>query len=259
MSHITLIFLHGNSSSSKEWERVVDILSGRCKCLSWNLFGHGNEDSLLNPSLSAQTQFIYDRILKEIEEDYILVGHSLGGHVAIQVTALAEMVGTAVPSGLITIGTPPISKKDIGIKPWIPNDDVKEVFPLLLKEEQFTYEEARDFVRCQGFPEEDLETFISIAKSVDGRGRLVARECLQPDDSVVDEYEYISKLNNRIPYMCLQGENDGGVNTDYLKSLSHSLIIIPEAEHAAPWTHPREVSDCITRFISFVLAPGISI
>ena len=95
----SLIFLHGNSSSSKEWEKVVKILSNSYRCYNWNLFGHDGHQSILEPSLSSQATFLNERIEKEIKNDYILIGHSLGGHVAIQ------MAAQKLPKALITIGT----------------------------------------------------------------------------------------------------------------------------------------------------------
>jgi pimeloyl-ACP methyl ester carboxylesterase len=245
---VSLIFLHGNSANSHEWSRVVKHLSRvpGIRCHNWDLFGHDGKDFDQEPTLSSQASFLNKRIEEEIKGPYVLIGHSLGGHVAMQ------MAIQKLPQGLITIGSPPISKTKMDVEPWKLNPDVADVFPLLLKADNFTKEEAIKFVSCQGFSGDDLDVFVPIAMKVNGKGRLVAKQCLEPDDIIADEYQFIRSIE--IPYLCIQGEIDGGVNTDYLYTLNKDIRIVKGAGHAAPWTHADDVTTYIVEFMISVKA-----
>jgi pimeloyl-ACP methyl ester carboxylesterase len=77
-----LVFLHYFAGSSRSWIHVVDALAGKHRCVSIDLPGFG-----LTPPLSAyNVQAMADAIAAFIRRRdlgrYILIGHSMGGKLA---------------------------------------------------------------------------------------------------------------------------------------------------------------------------------
>jgi pimeloyl-ACP methyl ester carboxylesterase len=90
---LTLVFLHYFGGSALEWGAVTNILSNQYHCLAIDLRGYG--DSIPTDSFPSKTGFsvadMADDVACVIERfipgDYILVGHSMSGKVALTLAA----------------------------------------------------------------------------------------------------------------------------------------------------------------------------
>lgn len=80
--HPEIIFLHGLLGSSRNWRSVAKALSGKYKIYALDLPEHGSSPHSSATSLSNMSQMVGDWIVRHLEGDYILCGHSLGGKVA---------------------------------------------------------------------------------------------------------------------------------------------------------------------------------
>ena len=80
-----LLFIHGILGSQRQWSRLVDKLDDDHRVLLPDLFGHGDSAKPLGDySLSAHAAALRD-LLDHLGIDRItLVGHSLGGGIAMQ-------------------------------------------------------------------------------------------------------------------------------------------------------------------------------
>jgi pimeloyl-ACP methyl ester carboxylesterase len=80
-----LVLVHGITSSSATWDRVLPRLARRYTVLAPDLLGHGHSDKLRGDySVGAHANTIRD-LLDELGHDSAsFVGHSLGGGVAMQ-------------------------------------------------------------------------------------------------------------------------------------------------------------------------------
>lgn len=101
----TIVFVHGNSSDGESFFTLFDNFTDAGHiCLRFDLPGHGQSQRLkaysVNSLSQSLVQFINDRKLI----DYVLVGHSLGGHIVLQ--SLPQLS----PTGVLVFGTPPLSK-----------------------------------------------------------------------------------------------------------------------------------------------------
>lgn len=93
-----VVFLHGLVGLNEHWERVVDGVSDRVRCvtLEMPLLELRGVDCSLS-AVSAMTMQFLDR---EIGEPVVLVGNSFGGHVALRVThERPELVNALVLAG----------------------------------------------------------------------------------------------------------------------------------------------------------------
>lgn len=100
-----LLFLHGIGDTAATWAPVMSMLEGRHTVASFDLIGHGDSPVPDDPS-----EYTRDRTLEDIDEIIddlgappILVGHSLGGYLALAHAATRP----EATSGLIVLNTGP--------------------------------------------------------------------------------------------------------------------------------------------------------
>jgi pimeloyl-ACP methyl ester carboxylesterase len=104
----TIVFIHGNSSSS---DVFIDIMNSNVitqSKLTVDLPGHGKSiDGYTNESdfsMASYSEKII-AVLNQIDDDIILAGNSLGGHIAIEISEKIPRL-----KGLVIFGTPPLKK-----------------------------------------------------------------------------------------------------------------------------------------------------
>ncbi len=80
-----VLFIHGLTSSSQSWARLVDALDGEYRILAPDLHGHGESAKPMGDySLSAHAATVRDLLDRLGVDQVTLVGHSLGGGIAMQ-------------------------------------------------------------------------------------------------------------------------------------------------------------------------------
>src|SRR5947209_19553135 len=80
-----LVLIHGITSSSATWDRVLPKLAKRYTVLAPDLMGHGHSDKLRGDySVGAHANTITHLLDEPDHSAAPLVGHSLGGGVALQ-------------------------------------------------------------------------------------------------------------------------------------------------------------------------------
>ncbi len=99
----TILFVHGNSHSHKTFEKQLssDLLKDY-RLVSVDLPGHGDSSKNGNYSLKNFGQLLHKFITNLGLKNVIVVGHSLGGHVSINLLKFYN------PMGLLIFGTPPL-------------------------------------------------------------------------------------------------------------------------------------------------------
>jgi len=79
----TLVFIHYWGGSSRTWSEVIGLLADRFRCIALDLRGWGKSDRHAQDySLSAQASDVEHVIEAFDVEDFVLVGHSMGGKIA---------------------------------------------------------------------------------------------------------------------------------------------------------------------------------
>src|SRR5215208_655748 len=93
-----LVLIHGITSSSASWEPALPLLSEHFTILAPDLLGHGDSAKPTGDySLGAYACLVRDLMLALGHERATIVGHSLGGGVAMQVAyQFPELVGRLV-------------------------------------------------------------------------------------------------------------------------------------------------------------------
>lgn len=97
-----LLYLHGNSHNK---EAFISCLNSKLlsdfRHIAVDLPGHGESGILPNYSLHSMSAVLKEFIESLQLRNIILVGHSLGGHLALQLTQVIK------PGGMFIFGTPP--------------------------------------------------------------------------------------------------------------------------------------------------------
>src|SRR5215208_3666437 len=93
-----LVLIHGITSSSASWESVLPALAQHFTILAPDLLGHGQSDKPAGDySLGSHACLVRDLMLTLGHEHGTIVGHSLGGGIAMQVAyQFPELVGRLV-------------------------------------------------------------------------------------------------------------------------------------------------------------------
>ncbi|GAB3796031.1 alpha/beta hydrolase [Spirosoma humi] len=94
---VTLLFLHYFGGSALEWQSVMSALADQYRCIAVDLRGHGDSDA---PETGYSVDNMADDIVGLINSsgirDFVLIGHSMSGKVALALAARQ-------PSGLLSL------------------------------------------------------------------------------------------------------------------------------------------------------------
>lgn len=87
-SPLTVVFLHYFGGSARSWEEVISILSKNYRCLAPDLRGFGDSPA---PATGYSVDAVADDVAALLRlhrvGDFVLVGHSMGGKIALTLAA----------------------------------------------------------------------------------------------------------------------------------------------------------------------------
>jgi pimeloyl-ACP methyl ester carboxylesterase len=201
--------LHGNSSSSLIYEPVFDSGDFSQTLISFDFMGHGQ-----SPWLPQNEAYSIDNYLKQVtnlisqlEGDIYLVGHSLGGHIAIEIAPKIQNL-----KGLFVFGTPPVRKplnfgeafnpvEIVGImySDSATNEQIDLLFDTFTKDKSFN------------------NILISDYKGTDPRVRTDLAAQIQNPDSLLDEVDILKSLTCK--KVVVYANYDPAINVDYLRRI----------------------------------------
>jgi pimeloyl-ACP methyl ester carboxylesterase len=243
-----IVFIHGNSSSSEVFNEVVksDIIT-QTK-ITVDLPGHGLRlmDDAKDEDFSVTANKInLIAFLNQIDDDILLVGNSLGGHLAIEISNNIEKL-----KGLIILGTPPLKKPINFEEAFLPVPALQTFFT-----ENPSVLEIVEAANVAVFSKEHAQIIISDFKQANPKVRLaVAIDAAE--NNFTDEYEIFTCLN--VPRFIIAGSHDPSVNPEYLKQVNEAckgaceLIDFEDCGHYPSLEKPVEFSETIKRIASEV-------
>lgn len=100
-----IVFIHGMGTSAASWKAVSDLLADRFHTVAIDLLGHGDSPVPDDRSLYTRDGALadIDDLLASLGEPAILVGHSLGGYLALAHVATRP----GVARGIVVLNTGP--------------------------------------------------------------------------------------------------------------------------------------------------------
>lgn len=239
-----ILMLHGNSLSKEIFkEQINSSLFGNYRMIAIDLPGHG--DSQIN-NVNLTLKYCIELIIEFIGtlkiDHAILVGHSLGGHLAIQITKQIKSI-----QGLFLYGTPPLSSFQKSTEPFARN----RINQLIFKTGRST-EEISELARSLDPTEKRIEELILMIKKSDDRIRTDIIALLQTGN-FEDECQIVQDFQKTKTIII--GTNDQVINHDYIKWLSinkpwgKTIQLVANLDHCSMLKKPEEFNTLLIEFI----------
>ena len=243
-----VIFLHGNSASSRSWEKQFNSFLGeKYHLIAFDFLGFGDSGKSDTPDHDYNVTSFSESLLTVIShfnlQEYFIVGHSLGGHIMVQ--TLEMLPGC---KGIISIGAPPISAAQDIPKFYLPTAPTNVMFvrdyteeALDNVEENFFYDKSNK----PGFFKDDF-------RRTDGRSREAIGGILA-SPYFKNEVDVLSA--NLTPKAFVSGAGERSINNEYYRSLDfpgtwkEKVYEIPQSGHLPQWENADAVNQLIDDFI----------
>ncbi|MEK6479707.1 alpha/beta hydrolase [Catalinimonas sp. 4WD22] len=231
----TLIFVHGNSLSSQYWKPQFDSdLAQHFNLLALDLQGHGQSEPAADPassySFSAYGQVLLSLLEQQKVVSFVLIGHSLGGHVVLE---LLPFLNELTCRGVVTIGTPPLQKPWDQGQPFLPNPHAAILFQAEAPEEALEAL-SLSMIRPGG------EAWSLVPKTYRQTDSLARTTFIQ--NTLTGQYQDEVALirSSFVPVLLTYGEEEQIVNPAYFGTLQLAdelctIVGIPQAGHLASY------------------------
>ena len=231
----TLLFIHGNSSSSESFQhQFSDPNLNSYRLIALDLPGHGDSEVLQAGSYSLP---VYAKIIRSFVEELclqnvILLGHSLGGHIALEALSLEGPWG-----GFVIWGTPPLSTPPDMNAAFRPNPRVEGLF----KANVTTGE-------IQGVLESIFENSLrweKLGRELFEKTHVLAREELASSVGRLDYTDELKVLRETsVKGILFDLERDQIVESSYFSCISID-VLEKHSIKKMPWGHSPHVENSI--------------
>ncbi|ANI89765.1 hypothetical protein A9P82_10980 [Arachidicoccus ginsenosidimutans] len=234
----TLLFIHFWGGSSRTWKPVTDILYTKYRCVRFDQRGWGRSDK---PKSGYDIRSLAEDVLALVAilglEDYILVGHSMGGKIA-------QVIAGSNPKGL---------RKLILVAP---SPATPTILPKEMKQKMTTaYTSLENITETieQVFKATDLSSESKQQVTEDMQHHSTASRCSWPESALGEDVSECLP-NIQIPTLVIAGENDIVDSPDRLrqevlqKIPNAEMVIIPNVGHLMMLQTPEKVAELISTF-----------
>ncbi len=212
-SELALIFIHGNSHSLRTFRhQLADESLSVFRLIAFDLPGHGLSSPAANYDMNLFVNVLKDLIARLKVNKYILVGHSLGGHIAVQ--ALSQLT----PLGLFLFGAPPL-KKPLDMNAFLPHKDLG-----LLFKNDLSYQEVTNLIKS--FYKNRIITDLDISElqKTDSNFRESMAKSFG-EGKYQDECELLRTYKGLKTYLI--GTHDTLINGEFIKAHINTVQEIP--------------------------------
>lgn len=251
------VFIHGHCTNKDFFSKqLLSSLFSNYRLIALDLPGYGKS----NPPTDPQKVYSFPGFADVVSEvvnimkldNIIIVGWSLGGHIALELTSRLPQL-----RGLLITGTPPIEISAEGLSRGfkVANPKILECFG----KGNLTYEEAELFATISGYDYSKEKKFIvdAVMQTDEGAKTIYPQSILkrvgQNELKIVNEWPF--------PIAVIAGEQDAGINNDYIiqevkfKNLWRKKVhVIPNAGHAVFMEQPVEFNTILEQFFQEIFS-----
>jgi pimeloyl-ACP methyl ester carboxylesterase len=249
-----VVFVHGNSSSSKTWRSLLDGEFGRTyRCVAVDLPGHGESPPAADPDVYSMPGYgsVIAGLARALDlPGAVYVGWSLGGHILIEAAPTLPD-----PAGIAVFGTPPVADAAGLATAFRPNPAVAIGFTPDVGAGQAREYAASFLAPGSSLPLAALEADI-LATDGAARGGLGASIAA---GRFGDEVAIASTLT--VPLAVLHGAGEQLVSLDYLRGLTLPTLwrgeiqLIEGAGHAPHLEQPESFTALLNAFTTACRTP----
>lgn len=255
----TLLFIHGLATYLPSWNKNIEVLKSRYRCIAIDLPGYGrsskgNTTSSLNDYAEVVLKVIDELRLKNV----ILVGHSMGGQVAVTTVLKSpdqfERLILLAPAGFETFQ----QEQATWLKAVFTVESVEQA-----TEEQIRANWALNF---NSMPD-DVEFMIQDRLKMRGADdfKVYCQAVVGGMNAMLDEPIFDQLKNIKQKTLVVYGANDGLIPNKYLnpglttEKVGESgaaqipdatLKFIPECGHFISFDKPEEINEILLEFLS---------
>ena len=242
-----VIFVHGNSSSARTWLPVLEGPFGqRFRCLALDLPGHGQSSPARDQadySLPGYAAVLGGFAGALGAADAVVVGWSLGGHIALEAAP-----GLPEAAGFVIFGTPPVGSAAQLADAFQPNEAMNAGYSASVSEA-----EAQAYAATFTAPGSALpaSAFVPDILATDGAARAGLLASIG-EGRFADQVAIAAGL--RQPLAVLHGTGEQLVRLDYLRELDlptlwHGAVqLVPGAGHALHQEAPQQFTALLADF-----------
>ena len=249
-----VLFIHGLGQSSFCWRGLRDRLPGH-RLIALDLKGFGQSDKPDDDkySVADQATLVSEFIAALDLGQVALVGHSLGGAIALQLALLAQKADEGRVRGLILMdpaaypqGMPNFMK--------LFRTPVLGELALLLTPPEFGARLAlkQQYYDAGKVSEEAIEAYAGAMRSPGARGALLAtaRQIIPPNvDEIIASYPQV-----KVPTLLIWGDHDSLVPLEIGKRLSQDipgarLEVVENCGHCPQEEMPDPTADLVSGFL----------
>jgi len=229
----TIVFIHGNSSSSRVFNKIFTENELPFNLISFDLPGHGKSPHNNEYSFEIFKGASLD-LIRNIERDVLLIGHSLGGHLALE-------IAQEIPNlkGLVISGAPPFEKPMVLNEVFLPNPNIDTLF---------SENPSEDDIKKLLNSIVKNKTAIPIIKDdlllTDSKVRSALAVDLSKEETFLDEKAIFLSLP--VKKFIIHGEDDSLINLNYLHKLKHEsnnsfdILMIKDCGHYPTIEQPEK-------------------
>ncbi|MBN8930767.1 MAG: alpha/beta hydrolase [Rhizobium pusense] len=209
-----LLMLHCNSGCKETFLFQTQALTGTRRLLSLDLPGHGASSDAIDPRrtycFGGYAEAIIEVLTKLDIDKVAILGHSLGGHIALDLTSRLSNV-----SGVMIFGTPPIPPGPEGAElGFLPNPEMAYTGNATLTDGQ-----VEGVIKMALGPGAERDLFYTSAvQRTDGRARQFMVEAVLAGTQL-DQRELVA--TSEVPLAIVNGADDPVINLDYIDSLKY--------------------------------------
>ncbi|TGR72417.1 alpha/beta hydrolase [bacterium M00.F.Ca.ET.194.01.1.1] len=247
---VPLVMVHANSLCKEEFTPQIKVLSGVRRVIAFDLPGHGSSENAKDPGRTYNMSGYADALLEALERmtvnRFLALGHSLGGHVVLEMIAK-----NAAIDGAMIFGTPPIVNSVEGVQAGFkPSPEMAYTGSPILSDDQVLM-----VAELALGPDGAEEFFLNAVRRTDGSARqLMIESALRGEGS----NQRRTAETSPVPLAVVNGENDPVINLDYIDSLHFANIWggepirVKGAGHAVHWEQATRFNELLLRFEDFV-------
>ena len=243
-----IVFIHGNSSSSDVFENILNSSLVNQTKIAVQLPGHkGNLADYHNLEDFSMKAYCDELIpmLNNLNEDILLVGNSLGGHIAIEISKKIKRL-----KGLVIFGSPPLKKPANFAEAFLPLPELQTFFT-----KNPTDNEIEMAAKVAVY---NKDYYLKIVEDFKIANPLV-RAAIGNDSAenkLANEFEIFTSLN--ISKFIIAGEFDPSPSLDYLQVVKNEcnckceVIVLNDCGHYPSLERPNEFSKTLKEIVEQV-------
>jgi pimeloyl-ACP methyl ester carboxylesterase len=248
----SLLFLHGHCTNKTFFNRQMNAeIFKSYHRIAIDLPGYGESEPPIDPlktySFTGFAEAITEAVHRLSIKKLIIVGWSLGGHVALEmVPKLSQLVG------LLITGTPPFEVSLQGIQKGFKVVD-PEIMSCFGKKE-LSIEEAKLLAKVSGYDgSEEKKFLVDAILATDEEARFLYPQSII-NGMGRNQCDIIAEWDK--PIAVVAGENDIAINYDYVRNELHfknlwrnKVHVLADAGHAVMLDQPETFNLVIKEFV----------